>query len=412
MPLQSGSDRGAEGDAPLVPAGALPRHHRPGPRRDARRGDHHRHHRRLPRRDRGRLRSRPCDVVRAGAVRRRLHLPVLHAAGHAGRGDGRTRCRKSVVQERYERLVALAGGDLLGGEQAARSADASRCWSPRARGARTTPRTGAAAGPRTTGWCTSPPAGWVECRGAARRRGHGRGDLRGAAPPHGGRPGARRAPHARRRRLGGPRRRAPAVRGVPGVGGVHGVREARTVGLGMPSIGPPAPEPTPLSRLPAHGADRRQPTTSVALSGGALPLSSDPDGEPRVSRGRSMQPRSVDLPRRHPSDRGALERPRLWAHLAPPDLAASRSDRNGRRCPAPPRQQPRRRVPAHRPGARPHPCRPAGRSAPATRHRPGDRITNLLGNTGTNKPGHGRPEQDHRYDHRAHPPAVVITASG
>ena len=54
-----GLRRRAAPDAPRLPAGALPRDHRPGPRRDARRGDHHRHHRRLPRRDRGRLRADP-----------------------------------------------------------------------------------------------------------------------------------------------------------------------------------------------------------------------------------------------------------------------------------------------------------------------------------------------------------------
>ena len=76
---------GAQGDAPLVPQRAVPRHHRPGPRRDARRRDHHRHHRRLPRRDRRRLRA-DARGRRGGPVRRRLHLPVLAAPRHAG-GD-------------------------------------------------------------------------------------------------------------------------------------------------------------------------------------------------------------------------------------------------------------------------------------------------------------------------------------
>ena len=57
MPLQIGLRPAAQGDAPLLPQRALPRHHRPRPRRDARRGDHHRHHRRLPRRDRRRPRA-------------------------------------------------------------------------------------------------------------------------------------------------------------------------------------------------------------------------------------------------------------------------------------------------------------------------------------------------------------------
>ena len=94
MPLQSGSDRVLQGDAPLLPAGEVPRHHRAGPRRDARRRDHHRHHRRLPRRDRGGL---PGDDGRRapGAVRRRLHLPVLQASRHPGRRPWTTRCRRT-----------------------------------------------------------------------------------------------------------------------------------------------------------------------------------------------------------------------------------------------------------------------------------------------------------------------------
>ena len=58
-----------QGDAPVLPAVQVPRHHRPGPRRDARGRDHHRHHHRLPGRDRGRL---PGDARRgpAGALRR------------------------------------------------------------------------------------------------------------------------------------------------------------------------------------------------------------------------------------------------------------------------------------------------------------------------------------------------------
>ena len=59
------------------------------------------------------------DVVRAGAVRRRLHLPVLQAARHAGRRRCPTRCRPTVVKDRYERLVAVADDDRLGREQGA-----------------------------------------------------------------------------------------------------------------------------------------------------------------------------------------------------------------------------------------------------------------------------------------------------
>ena len=89
MPLQSGSDAVLKRDAPLVPAGPLPRHHRTGPRGDAGRRDHHRHHRRLPRRDRRRLRADARRRAR-GAVRGRVHVPVLQAARHPGRRHGRS----------------------------------------------------------------------------------------------------------------------------------------------------------------------------------------------------------------------------------------------------------------------------------------------------------------------------------
>ena len=44
---------------------------------------------------------------------------------------------KQVVQERYDRLMALRRGDHLGGEQEAGRRARSRCWSPSARAART-----------------------------------------------------------------------------------------------------------------------------------------------------------------------------------------------------------------------------------------------------------------------------------
>ena len=47
------------------------------------------------------------DVVRAGPLRQRLHLPVLHPPGHPGRRPWTDQVPKEVVQERYERLVAL-----------------------------------------------------------------------------------------------------------------------------------------------------------------------------------------------------------------------------------------------------------------------------------------------------------------
>ena len=79
---------GPAGDAPRLPARALPVDPRERPRAAAARGDHHRHHRRLPWRDRGRLRRYPGRGA-AGPVRVRLHLPVLDPRGHARRHHGR-----------------------------------------------------------------------------------------------------------------------------------------------------------------------------------------------------------------------------------------------------------------------------------------------------------------------------------
>ena len=155
MPLQSGSDRVLQGDAPLLPAGALPRHPRPGPRRDAGRGDHHRHHRRLPRRDRGGLRSTPwtwCAQARFASAFTFQYSkrPGTPAAEHAT-----TRCRKAVVQERYERLVALQE-EISWAENRAQVGRDRRGAGRRRRGPQgRRDATGCPAGPATTGWCTS-----------------------------------------------------------------------------------------------------------------------------------------------------------------------------------------------------------------------------------------------------------------
>ena len=77
---------GAEGDAPLVPVGAVPAHPRRGAGPDPGRGDHHRHHRRLPGRDGRGLRGHAARR-RAVALRVRVHLPVLDPARHARRDD-------------------------------------------------------------------------------------------------------------------------------------------------------------------------------------------------------------------------------------------------------------------------------------------------------------------------------------
>ena len=193
--------RGAARDAPLLPARALPRHHRQGPRGDAGRGDHHRHHRRLPRRDRGRLRAAPstwsAQARFASAFTfqysKRPGTPAatmddqVPKAGRAGAVRAADRRRR---------------GDHLGGEQAAGRRRPSRCWSPSARAARTT-RTGrhVRPGPRR-------PAG------ALRRAGDDRAirpgdivttDVTYAAPHHLNADGAPLAPppYPRRRRVRG-----------------------------------------------------------------------------------------------------------------------------------------------------------------------------------------------------------------
>ena len=223
MPLQSGSDAVLQGDAPLVPARALPRHHRPGARRDARRRDHHRHHRRLPRRDRARTSSRPLDVVRQARFAERVHVPVL-ASGPARRPrrwttrcprrscrsatSGWSRCRSEISWEENETQVGRAV-EVLVAEGEGRKDGATHRMSGRARGQ---------------------PAGALRARwpsAAPRRRGDHGGHLRRAAPPRRRRGAARGAPHPGRRCLAGAARR-------------HGPGGPAPVLLGLPAVGAPA----------------------------------------------------------------------------------------------------------------------------------------------------------------------------
>ena len=76
------------------------------------------------------------DVVAAGPIRQRVHLPVLQAARHT-----RGRTRRSTAQSRCERTLSAAcrtpGKDLAGRRTTRRSAAQSSCWSPPARVAKT-----------------------------------------------------------------------------------------------------------------------------------------------------------------------------------------------------------------------------------------------------------------------------------
>ena len=65
---------------------------------------------------------------------------------------------KAVVQERYERLVALQEEISWAENKRAGRHPPSSCWSRRARAARTPPPAASPAAPATAGSCTSPRA--------------------------------------------------------------------------------------------------------------------------------------------------------------------------------------------------------------------------------------------------------------
>ena len=223
MPLQSGSDRGAAGDAPLLPQRAVPRRSSTGPRRDARRRHHDRHHRRLPRRDRGRL---PGDARRRRAARVRLGASPSSTPsrpGHARRRRCRTRSRKPWCRSATSGLIALqeeiawAGNRDAGGPHRRGAGRAGRGPQGRAR-----PR-GCPVGPATTGWCTS-PSRRIAPGGRARRRRRRPGDLVSGAVT-----GA--APHQPARGRGRAGRAADPGAATPGR------RPSRRRWSGLPSVG-------------------------------------------------------------------------------------------------------------------------------------------------------------------------------
>ena len=114
MPLQSGSDKGAQGHAPLLPFQEVPEHSGQGARE---------HPRNavittdiivaLPGETEEDFRT-PWKVVEQACFSLRVHLPVLDSPRHPG-GDHENQIPKEVVQERYERLIALQ--DCIAGEE-------------------------------------------------------------------------------------------------------------------------------------------------------------------------------------------------------------------------------------------------------------------------------------------------------
>ena len=94
---------------------------------------------------------------RAGAVRQRVHVPVLQAARHP-----RRRAARPAAESRCAGALSApdraAGANLARGERRPDRHGRSSCWSPPARAARTPAPRGCPDAPATAGWCTSPPA--------------------------------------------------------------------------------------------------------------------------------------------------------------------------------------------------------------------------------------------------------------
>ena len=153
LPLQSGSSRDPEGDAPHLRPRALSRPRRADPRARARRGADDRHHRRLPGRDRGRLRARRSrsssrsattapsrsSSRRGAAPRRRAHRGPGAPSGQGG-ADGAAR-RARPAHARASAPSASSGARWRCSSRAPRAPTPSACA-----GARATTRSSTSAG--------------------------------------------------------------------------------------------------------------------------------------------------------------------------------------------------------------------------------------------------------------------------
>ncbi len=114
-----------QGDAPLVPQRQVPRDHREGARRDAARRHHDRHHRGLPGETEEDFQA-TLDVVRQARFTSAFTFQYSKRPGTpAAEMDGQL--PKAVVQERYDRLIALQEEITLA-ENRKLVAPRSSCW--------------------------------------------------------------------------------------------------------------------------------------------------------------------------------------------------------------------------------------------------------------------------------------------
>ena len=284
---------GAQGDAPLLPQREVPRHHRPRPRADPRRGDHHRHHRRLPRRDRGGLRA-DARVVRGSRASPAPSPSSTPSAPARPRRRWPTRCPRpwcrsaTTGSSQVQEEVSWAENRAVEGREVEVLVATGEGRKDAATRAPVRPR------PR------QPPRALRRARRrrapAARRRGHRRGHLRRTAPPRrrrgvGGR-AVCRAPHRRGRRVGWRCRTHPCPASPPSRSGCPrwaGLRHSRS--------------PRPPAAAPASPPRRHPSRERGSGSGPATDHSPVASKKVLLGRGRAQARGSVEGPLaegRHP----------------------------------------------------------------------------------------------------------------